>query len=187
MRQKRTQRAINFHTRSSKNSLNLCIVYINITIPGSYQLSLLPLLPVLVFVYGGAFFLGSSCRLFYSPISFNYGRSRDKSTAHLASINYRLGALGFLHSRESSSLLPPNNGLHDQLHAFEWIRRNISGSHGDPDRITAAAQATGGDSLSLHTISGNPESPFKQIIAFSSSPVTVPCKTRSQHQETSSC
>jgi len=92
-------------------------------------------LPVIVFLHGGAFFLGSSTRPYYSPLNL---LDRAVQTDHplvFVSINYRLGALGFLHSSEVPHILPPNNALHDQLRAFDWIHQNIAGFGGDPELL----------------------------------------------------
>ncbi|KIV82195.1 hypothetical protein PV11_04322 [Exophiala sideris] len=157
-------------------------LYLNISTPVVHQDACQPF-PVIVFLHGGAFFLGSSTRTYYSPVNFLAHALRTERPHVFISVNYRLGALGFLHSPEAGSLLPPNNGLHDQLRAFEWIHRNVSGFNGDPERITAIGQSAGAESLSLHAISSNPTPLFKQMVAFSGSPVTMPCKAPSQHQE----
>lgn len=99
------------------------------------------------------------------------------------SLNYRLGALGFMHSPEASDLIPPNNGLHDQLTGFDWIHRNIEGFGGDRNNITAIGQSAGGESLSLHNLSGCKEFLYKKSIMFSGTPLTMPDKTPSEHQE----
>ncbi|KAF1362602.1 alpha/beta-hydrolase [Lizonia empirigonia] len=78
-------------------------------------------LPVLVFIHGGAFFLGSANRPYY-----------DQRT----SINYRLGILGFLHSPETGDLISENNGLHDQDLALDWVRHNIEAFGGDVNNIS---------------------------------------------------
>lgn len=155
-------------------------LYLNISSPK--QLPAVPL-PVLVFIHGGAYFLGSSSRPYYSPINFIRHAIETDRPHIFVSMNYRLGALGFLHTPEAADLIPPNNGLHDQLCALEWIRRNIAGFHGDPDHITAIGQSAGGESVSLHSISGNKTPLYRQMIAFSGSPVTMPCKTPEGHQE----
>lgn len=155
-------------------------LYLNITTPKSLTGASLP---VLVFIHGGAYFLGSASRPYYSPINLMRHAIETMRPHIFVSINYRIGALGFLHSPEVSASIPANNGLHDQLCAFGWIHRNIAGFHGDPARITALGQSAGGESVSLHSISGNETPLYKQMIAFSGSPVTMPCKTPAQHQE----
>lgn len=153
---------------------------LNITVPTSMKAAL----PVVVFIHGGAFFLGSSSRPYYSPINFLSRAVHTDRPVVFVAINYRLSALGFLHSPEATDILPPNNALHDQLGAFEWIHRNIAGFGGDPARITAIGQSAGGMSLALHSVSGNPDTLFQQMICLSGTPVTMPSKTPQQYHET---
>ncbi|KAL9118840.1 MAG: hypothetical protein Q9187_004604 [Circinaria calcarea] len=154
---------------------------VTITVPKHVQPS--ARLPVLVFIHGGAFFLGSADRPYYSPLTFC---SRAASTARslvFVSMNYRLGALGFFHSSQAPDLIPANNGLHDQVRCFEWIRNNISGFGGDPKNITAIGQSAGGESLSLHNLSGQQTPLYRRSVLFSGSPVCMPSKTPDEHQE----
>lgn len=140
-------------------------------------------LPVLLFLHGGAFFLGASTRPYYYPLTFLTQAVTSSHPLVFVALNYRLGALGFFHSPEASDLVPPNNGLHDQLRAFEWVRRHIGGFGGDADNVTAMGQSAGGESLSLHNISGNEMELYRRCVMFSGSPVTMPCKTPREHQE----
>jgi carboxylesterase type B len=141
-------------------------------------------LPVVVFIHGGAYFLGSSNRPYYSPISFlSHSISRNTPILFL-SINYRLGALGFFHAQTSSAdLIPPNNGLYDQILALRWIQSNISGFGGDPSNVTALGQSAGGESISIlsHSDVVNDEKLFRRSIMLSGSPVTMPALTPAQH------
>jgi len=60
-------------------------------------------------------------------------------------ISYRLGAAGFMTSKELRELgYQPNNGLRDQRTALRWIRKFIGGFGGDPDEITACGESAGG-------------------------------------------
>lgn len=140
-------------------------------------------LPVLLFLHGGAFFLGAHTRPCYSPLTFCTQALEASKPLVFVAANYRLGALGFFHSPEAFNLIPPNNGLHDQLRCFEWIRNNIADFNGDPENITAIGQSAGGESLSLHNISGNATPLYKRSIMFAGSPVTMPSKTPQQHQD----
>lgn len=140
-------------------------------------------LPVVVFIHGGAFFLGSGERKYYDPLTFCTQALDMKRPLVFVSINYRLGALGFFHSPSAEGLIPPNNGLHDQLTAFAWIHANIDGFGGDKDNITAIGQSAGGESLSLHNLSGRTTPLYKRSIMFSGTPVTMPDKTPSEHQD----
>jgi carboxylesterase type B len=66
--------------------------------------------------------------------------------------SYRLGAPGFLTSRELVSHgYKPNNGLHDQRIALLWIQKFISGFGGDPSNITLVGESAGGGAKSPAT------------------------------------
>ena len=142
-------------------------------------------LPVIVFIHGGAFFLGASSRPYYSPLSL-VSTSTSLSPLLFISLNYRLGALGFFHSPSSLSTshpVPANNGLHDQLRALEWIQQHIAGFGGDPTNVTVLGQSAGGESVSLHVASGLGRELFRRAVAFSGTSVTMPAKTAGEHEE----
>ncbi|KAF2629921.1 alpha/beta-hydrolase [Macroventuria anomochaeta] len=135
-------------------------------------------LPVLVFIHGGAFFLGSANRPYYDPSNLVLHGIQRGTPFIMVSINYRLGVLGFMHSPSTSSLIPENNGLYDQDLALLWVKDNIAGFGGDVDNITVIGQSAGGESISVKTT----RSPvFKRAIAFSGTPVTMPSMTPSEH------
>lgn len=141
-------------------------------------------LPVIVFIHGGAFFLGSGERRWLDPTTFCMTALNDNKPIVFVSINYRLGLLGFLHSPEAPELMPANNALHDQIRAFAWIQQYIGGFGGDPDNVTAMGQSAGGESLSLHNLSGRTEPMYKRSITLSGTLVTMPAKTPEQYQST---
>ncbi|KAK3312722.1 Alpha/Beta hydrolase protein [Apodospora peruviana] len=103
-----------------------------------------PLFPVLVFIHGGGFGTGGN----WWP-QYDFGRlvklSNDLGTPIIGvSINYRVGALGFMTSPELRAAgYKPNNGLRDQRAALRWVRENISGFGGDPDNVTVMGQSAG--------------------------------------------
>ena len=67
------------------------------------------------------------------------------------SMNYRLGALGFLAhpalSKESEHHVSGNYGFLDQIEALQWVRRNIAAFGGDPERVTIFGESAGGGSV----------------------------------------
>ena len=97
--------------------------------------------PVLVWIHGGAFTSGSGSLPWYSGERF----AADGDLV-VVSINYRLGALGFLCLPGVSD---GNLGLLDQLAALRYVRDNISAFGGDPGNITAVGQSAGAASIAI--------------------------------------
>ena len=91
-------------------------------------------LPVVVWIHGGGYFGGCNASPWYRGGPF----ARDGVV--LVSINYRLGASGFLELDDA----PANRGVLDWVRALEWVRENIAAFGGDPGRVTIAGQSAGG-------------------------------------------
>ena len=102
-------------------------------------------LPVLVWIYGGGFSMGSS--------SFNDGAELARKGVVLVSMNYRVGQMGFFAHPELSAESPDgvsgNYGILDQIAALEWIQDNISAFGGDPQKVTIFGESAGGISVSM--------------------------------------
>ena len=113
-----------------------------------------PARPVMVWIHGGAFLLGAN-----SDAMYDGARLAAAAGVVLVSINYRLGALGFLHLAD---LLGPgyedssNVALLDQLEALRWVRRNIGAFGGDPENITVFGESAG--AAAIGTLLGMPSS-----------------------------
>ena len=103
------------------------------------------MLPVLVFIHGGAFRSG-----YHYEITID-GEALCGQGVVFVSVDYRLGALGYLAHPELSAETPyhgsGNWGLLDQIAALKWLRRNMAAFGGDPDRITIAGQSAGAFSV----------------------------------------
>src|SRR5262249_61489497 len=87
-------------------------------------------------------------------------------------INYRLGALGFLaHPALASRPGGPagNYGLMDQQAALRWVQDNIRRFGGDPDNVTIAGESAGGLSLLAHLVSAGSRGLFARAIIPSGS------------------
>ena len=71
----------------------------------------------------------------------------------IVTMNYRLGALGFLSypelTKESDRNASGNYGLLDQVAALQWVRNNIAGFGGDPARVTIFGTSAGGYAVSF--------------------------------------
>jgi carboxylesterase type B len=110
------------------------------------------LLPVLVFIHGGAFYMGSANDPYID------GGQLVKSGSEeilLVSINYRLGVLGFLAHpslTETQPTAPTNFGLLDQRIALIWIQNHIRLFGGDPNRVTIAGESAGAMSVLFHLV-----------------------------------
>jgi para-nitrobenzyl esterase len=118
--------------------------------------------PVLVWIHGGGF---------TEDASRNYDGSKLAAEGTVVvTINYRLGALGFLaHPALASRPGGPagNYGLMDQQAALHWVHRNIEKFGGDPNNVTIAGQSAGGVSVLAHLVSHRSRGLFQRAIVES--------------------
>lgn len=91
--------------------------------------------PVLFWIHGGAFRTGSNGQAMYE------GRAlAERGDVVVVTINYRLGALGYLHLEGAAQ----NLGQRDQIQALEWVRDNIAAFGGNPGNVTVFGESAGG-------------------------------------------
>lgn len=98
--------------------------------------------PVLVWFHGGAFSRGAGSAPAYAADALV-----ERGDVVVVTVNYRLGALGFLDFSQYSTrrrTFESNLGLRDQVAALEWVRDNIAAFGGDPSQVTIAGQSSGG-------------------------------------------
>ncbi|GII82615.1 carboxylic ester hydrolase [Sphaerisporangium siamense] len=114
-------------------------------------------LPVLVWIHGGMFTKGSGSVAGYRGVSF----ARDGVVC--VTINYRLGAEGFLYLDDGTA----NLGLLDQIAALEWVQSNIAAFGGDPGKVTVAGQSAGAASIITLMAMPRARGLFHQAIAQS--------------------
>lgn len=119
--------------------------------------------PVMVFIHGGAFSTGSGSVSIYNGGTF----ARDGVV--LVTINYRLGADGFLWVGDGE----PNLGLLDQIAALEWVRDNIAAFGGNPEQVTVFGESAG--AMSIVSLMSMPRARglFHRAIAESGAGVSV--------------
>ncbi|MEJ5102796.1 carboxylesterase/lipase family protein [Chryseobacterium sp. MYb328] len=136
----------------------------NVVIPGDDYLNLniwtsdtAEKKPVMVFIYGGAFVLGSGAVPGYDGSSF----ARDGVV--LVTINYRIGIEGFLWFGDGV----PNLGILDQIAALKWVRDNIANFGGDPDNVTIFGESAGGMSVCTLLAIKEAQGLFRRAIAES--------------------
>ena len=97
--------------------------------------------PVLVWIHGGGLAIGNGADITYD------GTRLAQRGVVLVTINYRLGAFGYLAhpllSAESEHGASGNYGTLDQVAALRWIQRNIAAFGGDPSRVTIFGESAG--------------------------------------------
>ena len=107
--------------------------------------------PVMVWVHGGGFVNGSGSTPWYDGANFV-----RRGNVVVVSLNYRLGALGWLHlgHLDATFAASGNCGLLDQVAALAWVQENIERFGGDPANVTIFGESAGG--MSVATLLGTP-------------------------------
>lgn len=116
-------------------------LYLNIWTPGCDTARR----PVMVWIHGGAFVTGAG-----SVGTYNGKHLAANFDVVIVTINYRLGALGFLNLSDATGGRLPGTGVEgiaDQIQALRWVQTNISGFGGDPDNVTVFGESAGGMSV----------------------------------------
>ena len=126
----------NRHSKPSEDCL-----YLNIWRPekeGDY--------PVMLFLHGGAWLLGSGSWPIYD--GRNFARNHD---VVVVTVNYRLGSFGYLYHEKLANEDPNgssgNYGLLDQIAALKWVQQNIDEFGGDKNNVTVFGESAGGGSV----------------------------------------
>ena len=120
-------------------------------------------LPVLTWIHGGGFTGGAGQDT--DPRKFV-----QQGKAIVVTINYRLGALGFLdlpQLEQENPQGPGNYGLLDQQVALRWVHDNSARFGGDPSRVTIAGQSAGGSSVCDQLASPSAKGLFSGAIIMS--------------------
>ena len=103
--------------------------------------------PVMMWIHGGGFTIGSSSQALYAG-----GSLVGRGDVVVVTLNYRLGALGFLRLVDLTGGGIPstgNEGLLDQLAALKWVKENIADFGGDPSNVTVFGESAGAMSLAV--------------------------------------
>jgi para-nitrobenzyl esterase len=128
-------------------------------------------LPVMVWIYGGAFVGGATNWPLYDGTHF------ARKGVVLVSVAYRVGPFGFLAhpalSRESGRG-SGDYGLEDQIAGLKWVRDNIAKFGGDPHRVTVFGESAGGISVSMLAASPQAKGLYQRAISESGGSLTPP-------------
>ena len=101
--------------------------------------------PVMVWIHGGAFNMGSGSQPFYNGESL-----ASRGDVVVVTINYRLGMLGFLNLMKATGGRIPatgHEGFLDQIAALRWVKENIASFGGNPGNVTVFGESAGGMSI----------------------------------------
>ena len=163
------------HKGSEKDALtiNVCSPFNHVQMTNSVNPP--AQLPVLVFVHGGGFYLGSGGAPFYK------GNEMTEKNCVLVTMNYRLGVVGFLNVPGCDT----NRGHLDQLCALQWVHDNIANFGGDKNNVTIFGESAGG--MSCANLMGSPlrKTPegkqlFRKVICMSGAAHNVHSLQRSE-------
>ena len=136
-------------------------LYLNVWTPAK---SASERLPVMVWIYGGGFAIGTTAAPLYD------GAKLAEKGVVLVSVAYRVGAFGFLAhpelSRESGKG-SGNYGLQDMIAGLEWVRDNITAFGGDPRNVTIFGESAGGIAVSMLAASPYAKGLFHKAISES--------------------
>jgi para-nitrobenzyl esterase len=111
--------------------------------------------PVMVFIHGGGFLIDSGSR----PRTYG-GSLAETGDVVVVTVEYRMGAFGFLYSDGIS----PNLGLQDQVCALEWVQRHIADFGGNPGNVTIFGESAGATSVAYLMVMPSAKGLFHKAI-----------------------
>ena len=136
-------------------------LYLNVWTPAA---SARERLPVMVWIYGGGFAIGTTAAAVYD------GKRLTEKGVVVVSVSYRVGAFGFLAhpelSRESGKG-SGNYGVQDMIAGLQWVKDNIAAFGGDPGNVTIFGESAGGIAVSMLAASPYAKGLFQKVISES--------------------
>ncbi len=134
-------------------------------------------LPVMTFIYGGAFINGTSAHPLYDG---SYIAANEDII--VVSFNYRQGTFGFLATDE----LDGNYGVLDQQLALKWVNENIKNFGGDPEKVTLFGESAGAMSVGIHLVSAPDSKDLFRAGIMESNPFALPLKNPAEAKDVGS-
>ncbi|KAK7804760.1 hypothetical protein U0070_023026, partial [Myodes glareolus] len=138
-------------------------LYLNLYVPTEDDIRDSGKKPVMLFLHGGSYMEGTG-NMFDGSVLAAYGN------VIVATLNYRLGVLGFLSTGDQAA--KGNYGLLDQIQALRWLSENIAHFGGDPERITIFGSGAGASCVNLLILSHHSEGLFQKAIAQSGTAIS---------------
>ncbi|MDF1478988.1 carboxylesterase/lipase family protein [Leifsonia sp. H3M29-4] len=127
--------------------------------------------PVMVWLHGGAYIFGASSQRMFDAHHFV-----TRGDVIVVTVNYRVGALGFLDLSSFDSgehVFDSNLALRDVLLALNWVQQNIAAFGGDPKNVTLFGESAGGGLVTTLMTTPSSEGLFARAIAESSPATSV--------------
>lgn len=158
-----------------KSNFDEDCLFLNIAAPES--ISEVPR-PVMVFIHGGAYNGGNPSSPMYQGTSLV-----ERGNIVYVSLQYRLGALGYLDFSEFSTteqVFESNLGLRDQVAALKWIQQNIAAFGGDPSNVTVFGESSGANAVTTLMATPAAEGLFARAIAQSPPAASAYGKVRAE-------
>ena len=138
-------------------------LFLNVTTPAGLDASGGDL-PVMVWIHGGSWRTGSGA-------NYDAGALALEGDVVVVTVNYRLGAFGFLAQSDLSTAIGEvgsgSAGLLDQQAALRWVESNIDAFGGDPGNVTVFGESAGASSVCAQLASPTAEGLFDKAIAQS--------------------
>ncbi len=136
--------------------------------------------PVMVWIHGGSFRTGSGASPLYEGTTL-----ATRGDVVVITINYRLGALGFLaHPSLAEDGEPTGNwGLLDCVEALRWVQANAAAFGGDPGNVTVFGESAGAAAVSLLCVMPSARGLFHKAIVQSGAPLAAKIATASELAE----
>ncbi|GGI91105.1 carboxylesterase family protein [Legionella impletisoli] len=139
-------------------------------------------LPVMVFIPGGGFLTGQG-----GYPAYNGTYMAGIGQVIVVTMNYRLGALGFLRYQKNKSQIDGNFALLDQLEALKWVNQNIERFGGDPNQVTIFGESAGAMSVGTHLFAMPASNPYFRAAIMESNVLSItydsPQKTEAKQEK----
>ncbi len=138
--------------------------------------------PVMIWIHGGAFLMGSGSSITFNPIHIV-----EQQGSVVVTLNYRLGIFGFLNlpdTYKKEGVTSGNFGLQDQAMAIKWVHDNIALFGGDPEQVTIVGESAGSMSVGFHlTNTASPTNDYFHGAVMQSPYMGFPIKTESHAEK----